>query len=331
MSEVAILGMVGAVAGKQYIRRRLVYVSGSRSFTVQKRGKLIFRCLGAGGGGAAVRHSTTAAATGGNAGTVGVTKPIPVKQGDTFVITIPAGGAGVRPNNDGQTGGTLTITGPGVNVSVPGGTGGKQSTDGSAVTNDANGTPTGLDWYALSARNTAQKGKFSGGAAPALLLGKPSYPSIAASTPVGAGIGCSNNGDTPGGYNHPGGPGDSPNTTLFGVTRGGTAGVVPTDLYSACVLFVPCNGEGYVAVDSSKPSLQTQPGAGFGGNHQYTQGKEAESGGFGGGGGGASGKATKAGDGGRGAGGGCACPENDATSGKGGDGFVTVEIFEEEF
>ena len=328
MSEVAILGMVGAVAGKQYIRRRLVYVSASRSFTVQKRGKLIFRCLGAGGSGAAVRHSNLSAATGGNAGTVGVTKPIPVKKGDTFVITIPAGGDGVRPNNDGQTGGTLTIAGPGVNVSIPGGTGGKQSTNGSAVTNDANGTPTGLDWYVPSARNTVQKGQFSGGAAPALLLGKPSYPSIAASTPVGAGIGCSNAGGT---YNHPGGPGDSPGTTLFGVTRGGTAGLVPTDLYSACVLFVPCNGEGYVAADSSNPYLQTRPGAGFGGNYQYAQGKEAESGGFGGGGGGASGKATKAGDGGRGAGGGCACPENDATSGKGGDGFVTVEIFEEEF
>jgi len=30
-------------------------------------------------------------------------------------------------------------------------------------------------------------------------------------------------------------------------------------------------------------------------------------------------------------GGGCACSENDATSGKGGDGFAVVEIFEEEF
>ena len=118
--------------------RHVHYISSSQTVVARGTGWLLLRCMGAGGGGGGGNWPT-----GGTAGTVGV-KKVRVNAGDTFVVTIPAGGT------TGNAGGTLTVTGPGVSISIPGGTAGVAGTQNAQAALPAD--PTGLDWFLKGGR-----------------------------------------------------------------------------------------------------------------------------------------------------------------------------------
>lgn len=283
--------------------RALVYCSQSQTVTARADGFLVLRCMGAAGSGA--RGSF---ATGGTAGTVGA-KTVRVNAGDQFIITVPAGGAAqAGANTNGNAGGTLTITGPGVNISIPGGTGGVQGVASAKAALAA--VPTGLDWYILGGRGgvaSAAAGCTGGGAA--ALLGVRSYDSgdVANTQSGGAGVGGSSTGIAGGGSGGPGGASGGPN--LLGQLA--TANALSADTHS--VLLVNVSG-------GADPAVNGPGGSGAGGSATATG-----HGGFGGGGG--AGVSTGSGNGGRGGGGGANNGAGTA-SGSGGAAFVTCEFLE---
>lgn len=139
--------------------RHVHYISSNQTVVARGTGWLLLRCMGAGGGGGAGNWST-----GGTAGTVGV-KKVRVNAGDAFVVTIPAGGT------SGNAGGTLTVTGPGVSISIPGGTAGVAGTQNAQAALPAD--PTGLDWFLKGGRggknnSTSDRYGGTGGGAAAL-------------------------------------------------------------------------------------------------------------------------------------------------------------------
>ena len=124
MDAVALLGPLAKVRDNVIVTRETQYFARSGTFVAPADGIAIFRVLGAGGSGASSGRSTPG--SGGNGGSVGV-KRLRVKAGDTYAVTIPAGGAARNQNASGvagENGGTLTIVGPGASISVPGGRGG---------------------------------------------------------------------------------------------------------------------------------------------------------------------------------------------------------------
>lgn len=162
MFDLATFAEVEALKRRTHAMRRIEYIPASRVVTVRRPGRMIVRALGAGGGGGsgAAWNSTGQKGGGGNAGTVGLLD-VRVKPGDEFVVTIPAaarGGSGESygVGNPGQPGGTLTVTGPGVNISIPGGLGGKAA--GANQRNPANPEPSGLDVFYLGDDGSALHG-----------------------------------------------------------------------------------------------------------------------------------------------------------------------------
>lgn len=185
MLEIANLSLLSQLQRATFARRTVCYIASSQIWVCPADGWLVIRCLGAGGSGAC-SWSSYEPATGGSAGTVGV-KRVRVARGAQFTLTIPAGGgratASASPGSHGYAGSTLTVTGPGVDISIPGGPGGKvASSTGGTVQNDDAADPVGLDWYIKSARNTAPVANIraTGGAAPALLVGGQSHASNSA-------------------------------------------------------------------------------------------------------------------------------------------------------
>ena len=297
------LGVGDSLAGV-FARRSVVYVPSSRVWTAHADGVAVFRCVGAAGSGAAGVWVGAQGLTGGSAGTVGLRR-VRVTKGMTFAITIAAGGAAVQPgrsdiNKGGNPGGTLTITGPGVNITIPGAPGGIAAAAGAQTPESAD--PTGLDEFIKSARNVAFEQQATGGASAALLVGGASWPSVgfadARVAAGGAGVASSNSGGNAGAH---------------------APVVLPHVDYS--VLLLPLDGSNGGAGAG---------GAGADGNSPYTGGY----GGFGGGGGAAKGYNTyhmRGGMGGVGGGGGAAVSTYQSfssTSGAGGAGFVTIELLE---
>ena len=268
--------------------RHVHYISISQTVVARGPGWLLLRCMGAGGSGGAGSWPT-----GGTAGTVGV-KTVRVNAGDTFVVTIPSGGT------TGNAGGTLTVTGPGVNISIPGGTAGVAGTQNAQAALPAD--PTGLDWFLKGGRggknnSTGNNYGGTGGGAAALdgVSGKDS--SDLANTTA----------------SQPGGRGAS-----VGVRIDGNAGDTATRRLDErhCVLLVNVSG--------SAGSAQSPGGGGVGGaGNSSGAGATGVDGGFGGGGGGGGagiGSGDSGGYGGYGGGGG--------GGGYGGQGFVTAEFIE---
>lgn len=286
MFEVANLDLLQKLMRVTFARRTICYVASSQVWTCPADGWLTIRCLGAGGGGA---HGGVGGATGGNAGTVGL-KRLRASRGDQYTIAIPAGGAPQNAHGNGRSGGTLTVQGPGVSISIPGGPGGVAG--GVGAQNPESGDPTGLDWFIKSVRNKIMSDSFhGGGAAPALLIGGASH---AAYGPVGASV-------------------SGTSYSLFGNSDAATA---PQDA-SHCWLLVDVSG----AREQRNSSGSVVARSGVGGG-------EGVGGGFGGGGGGAW-NTYSAGAGGAGAGGGgYRAPGSSGYSGAGGPGFVTFELLE---
>lgn len=274
-----------------FARRTVCYIAASQVWTCPADGWLVIRCLGAGGSGA---RDNNDGATGGNAGTVGL-KRLRASRGDQYTIAIPAGGASRDAHGNGNSGGTLTVQGPGVSISIPGGSGGVVG--GVGAQNPESEDPTGLDWFIKSARNKIIGSSFyGGGAAPALLIGGASH---AADGPSGASV-------------------SGTRSPLFGTlsSGGSDAATSPQDA-SHCWLLVDVSGAR--AQRNSSGSVISRSGVG---------GEEGGLGGFGGGGGGAKSR-YGGGAGGAGAGGGgYLAYDSSGYSGAGGAGFVTLELLE---
>lgn len=136
-------------------RRRLVYCNQSGTVTAPFNAYVTVRAVGASGSGA-----RSGAVSGGNAGTY-ITKEVArVAKGSTFTVTMGAGGASPSAAGPGNDGGTTTIVGGGVNITIPGGRGGVQ---GAGLQPAANAAPTGADTYALGGRGGYGNGNLGGG------------------------------------------------------------------------------------------------------------------------------------------------------------------------
>lgn len=301
--EATNLALLDELSQRVFARRVLVYVGASTVHTFDRACHVRIRALGAGGSGAKGQY-----ATGGNAGTVGMAVA-QFAKGEQLTITIPAGG--VPPsgsgNQPGNAGGTLTITGPGVNISIPGGSGGVSGT--SRNQNAATPAPTGLESYILSSRPMATTTATQpvGGAAAALLHGHPSYAPNGTSPSSGAGVG---------------GPGSATSNEPGSAGPGGTnlhgqrARVLATPDADHSRLLVNVSGGLPENTSSNYASL---PGCGGLGQSTGPQ----RHGGFGAGGGGS--YSGHGGNGGTGGGGGSSVQY---TPGAGGAGAVMLEIFE---
>lgn len=293
MLEIANLSLLSQLQRASFARRTVCYIAASQVWTCPADGWLVIRCLGAGGSGAFNgANVATQGATGGSAGTVGVRR-VRVSRGQQFTVTIPAGGAKRSRHDSGDAGGTLTVQGSGVNISIPGGPGGVQGVAG--TTNPDAADPTGLDWFIKSARNVVVAGQATGGASPALLVGGTSHASISSS---GAGV-----------------SGAAP---LMG-TFTSAGGLPPIDV-SHCWLLVDVSGalasldrDGRILMRSGQGGYGAQ-GGGFGGGGGGNAGSPGSDGGVGGGGGGYRTPPSGSGSG--------------SGSGAGGPGFVTFELLE---
>lgn len=283
--------------------RHVHYLAQSQTVISRVQGWALIRCMGAAGSGARGTYPT-----GGSGGTVGV-KKVRVNVGDSFVVTIPAGGAALSATGNGNAGGTLTITGPGVNITIPGGTGGVQGTGGARAA--LAGNPTGLDWYILGGRGGSVGGSSGAtGGGSAALLGMRSYdtpnePSNGING--GAGIGGTSATDAGGGSGGPASPSVG-GVNLMGAST--TANGLASESHSVLLINVS-GGGGSSGSGSAGGSGGGGSGSGSGGGGD---------GGFGGGGGGGGGNS--------GFGGGGGAATDPYVSGKGGQGFVTIEFVE---
>ena len=320
--------LAARVARSLFARRTLIYVASSRQVTAPADGVLVIRVLGAGGSGATAswyaqqKETDRNGATGGSAGTVGM-RCVPVKKGDVFTVALGAGGESViTQGSPGRDGGATTITGPGVNINVPGGSGGITGAQ-AGQQNAPTPAPQGLDWHLSSARNTLKNGRATGGAA---WLAPPAR-MPAAQSENGAGVG---NG---GSDMQPGTAGQLPGLTLLGELINTPRAMRPTDS-SYCLLLMPTAGADYYNGDKDSNYRNKSMGGGNGGLKESTPSNTAFDGGFGAGGGGAYERCGIAGAGGVGGGGGAVCANltyaspGAFRSGKGGDAFAVFEFLE---
>lgn len=321
--------LAARVARSLFARRTLIYVASSRQVTALADGVLVIRVLGAGGSGATAswvahqKEPERPGATGGSAGTVGL-RCVPVKKGDVFTAVLGAGGESViTQGSPGRDGGATTITGPGVNIHVPGGSGGITGAQ-AGQQNAPTPAPQGLDWHLASARNTLKNGRATGGAAAGILAGGASH---AAQSENGAGVG---NG---GSDMQIGTAGALPGLTMLGESLNATRTMRLTD-NGYCLLLVPADGADYYGGDSDRSYRNKNMGGGNGGHKEGNANREAFGGGFGAGGGAAYERCGIAGAGGGGGGGGAVCADTTYgspgafKSGKGGDAFAVFEFLE---
>ena len=312
MTDVVILDAVETMSRTIAGRREVIYINQSTTITAPFTGRLIVRAMGAAGGGAKGPSHTT----GGNGGTVAI-KELRVSRGDSVTLTIPAGGAAQAATENGNTGGTLTVSAPGWTGSIPGGNGGVQGTSGNQPA--ANTAPTGWDAYWLGGRGGASSGSSAatGGGGAALRNGHNAYASgSVASDPSfsgGAGIGGTSSGQG-GGGSFSDGVGTSGGSNFLGLTAASGADGTPAAGMGPDItrLLLDLSGGG------GGGGKNGAPGGGGGGNGSGTT---AGNGGFGGGGGGGD---NSAGNGGFGGGGG----GSSNNGGAGGQGFITLEFLE---
>ena len=321
--------LAARVARSLFARRTLIYVASSRQVTTPADGVLVIRVLGAGGSGATAswyaqqKETDRHGATGGSAGTVGM-RCVPVKKGDVFTAVLGAGGESViTQGSPGRDGGATTVTGPGVNIHVPGASGGITGAQ-AGQQNAPTPAPQGLDWHLASARNTLKNGRATGGAAAGILAGGASH---AAQSENGAGVG---NG---GSETELGTAGQLPGLTLLGELVNNPRAMRPAD-NSYCLLLAPTDGADHYNGDKDNNYRNKSMGGGNGGYKENNTNSTAFDGGFGAGGGAAYQRCGIAGAGGTGGGGGAVCANvtyarPDAyKSGKGGDAFAVFEFLE---
>lgn len=329
--------------GNKRYSRRFDFITSAKTWTAVRNGYLVIRVCGAGGSGAAGSAANVASSgAGGNGGTVGA-KSIPMKAGDAFTFVVPASGT------------ALTVTGPGVSISVPSG----RSATGSAVP-AANAVPTGLDWYVLGGLGGAgvdgpaiggaavRGGGGGGGAAPLLGVAYAGGAGFGSSSLCGGGGGAGVGGVGGAGLNGRGGGGGGAGGAGMvwdgGATpNSGSPAVIPvSSLLLLEVMGAGGNGADPGGADTNARNA-TGPGAGGGGGYSggmagaaVLNGGIAGIGGGGGGGGGpTSGAAGCGGSGGIGGGGGgnggntAVPPVATPGPGVGGQGAVALEIYEE--
>lgn len=146
------------------------YVRSSKTWVAPANGWVRFVITGGGGGGAAVASDNTAgnqyrAASGGAAAGFGI-KTIYVSKGNSYVITIGAGGgvgsanSGINGAANGSTGGTSSVVGPSIYLVANGGGGGQTyasntSTPGTASASTG-GTCNGADISGIGGSGAAR-------------------------------------------------------------------------------------------------------------------------------------------------------------------------------
>lgn len=133
----------------------LRYIKTSQTFVAPFSGKLSVLLVAGHGGGAAAYNTY---ATGAGAGEAAMKFEVSVTAGDSYVITIGAGGAAsatgfsAATTANGGNGGNSTIVGPGLNMSVVGGGGGQAATT-APLSGGYGGTGgTGGDWHFAGGR-----------------------------------------------------------------------------------------------------------------------------------------------------------------------------------
>jgi len=134
--------------------RAVQVITSTQNWTPPASGWVNFVAIGAPGGGTggyelydnSGMHSSSSAGRGGAAGGLAI-KSIYVTKGQSYTITIGAGGAGATNGNNATTGGATTIVGPGISLTVTGGAGANKNVAsvGGTVVNTANAT---YDFYA---------------------------------------------------------------------------------------------------------------------------------------------------------------------------------------
>lgn len=120
----------------------------TQTWTVPDDGFIDVMAIGAGGSGAIAIDNTNPRATGGSSGGVAI-KRKRVYKGQQIVLTIPAGGSSVGRGgvgvSSGFSGGTLTVSGAGINITIPGGAGGQAIAGTTAIASATPSVPTGGD------------------------------------------------------------------------------------------------------------------------------------------------------------------------------------------
>jgi hypothetical protein len=305
----------------------------SQTYTVPYTARMTIWAIGGGGGGQATITSGGLRTTPGGAAGGLACSELPVTAGDQYVLTIGAAGAGGNRSGQyvnttgGGTGGTTTVTGPGIAsnavLTATGGASGNTTTGGVGTNGNLKNTTGGAAgiWaggYAPNGGNWAM----GGGA-----VGLGADGSVGNTPPRYVYISYSNMGsDTCGGG---AGTGNYANIQTAGINAGGMGGFQRLgDIY--CDGF---GGERSLHTTDNSYSLAGTGGGGAGcpSHIMSGYGKAATHGGMFGGGGGAvwgTNLTTNGGNGGMGGGGGAAISGNSgqyrATGGYGGSGGVII-------
>ena len=279
----------------------LLYVPRSRTWVAPADGVLDFFAM-AGHGSGSVAYGAGFYATGAGAAEIAV-KSVPVKAGDSFTITIGAGGNAVTRTGAGSSAGAdgadTTISGPGVAITVKGGKGGRVGPTGTALTGGAGGTGgTGGDRHLAGGRGgnvaaTAAIGAVTGSGAPNPL-------GLAAQTATRGGDVSGTAGGVTGGGGVGGRGGDSTGSTSYQTAGGGYGGDAADNFTASATAagpnalgqFQPASPTAIVPAlaefgldwfGGGSPGAGTSPGPGGGGSG--SSGASAAMSGFGGGGG----------------------------------------------
>jgi hypothetical protein len=212
--------------------RALEVVTSTQNWTPRATGWVNFVVVGGGGGGTGGYTlydyngtvSSSSTGRGGGAGGLAI-KSVYVTRGQSYTITIGAGGAGQTNGNTAATGGSTSVVGPGISLIVTGGSGANKNvaSTGGTVPNLNNAT---YDFYAQGGGSNS----YGGGAV--ALYGNTAF--ATSNGGQGAGAGSSS------GYGFPAALGANATTKVPGISSEGT--VINT--YSAATVAANCGGAG---------------------------------------------------------------------------------------
>lgn len=244
--------------------RAVQVITSTQNWSPPASGWVNFVAIGAGGGGTGGYNlydyggvvSSSSTGRGGAAGGVAI-KSIYVTKGQSYTITIGAGGAGATNGNNATTGGATTIVGPGISLTVTGGAGANKNVAsvGGTVVNTANAT---YDFYAQG----GGANNYGGGAVS--LYGNTAF--ATSNSSQGAGTG------SPSGYGFPAALGPNATPKIPAVSSEG--GLVPAAA-TAAQSAANSGGAGMSNYVSSNTYLVVQAsgsGAFAGGTQAYAEG-----------------------------------------------------------
>ena len=307
-------------------QERLILESGQ--FVAPFDGAYLVTAIGAGGSGARAPIGNGMAATGGAAGGL-AQKLVRLKRGDVLTLVIGAGGpAQTTAGQNGNAGGTTTVTGPGIALTANGGEGGKTQAAGAGTVAGANGgtasggdlnVPGGNSGSATVVAVPGCSAATGGGAVGIYGLGHPS--GNASNTVAGPGQTSFSGGAGVGGKS-----GDATGTNNSASSRGGSAVTAsPNAVNSTSTAAAPCNlgvtGSAGLQARLLAPAGASGsfPGGGTDGGNSSDAGIFAGSGAA----------SNTSGRGGYGAGSGAVSGGNSVSSGQAGQGCVVVEWTQE--